>query len=307
MPRPRLNVAAPTFTPLPYGLLSALSDVTRNPRNFHWEAGVQWESICASSTTTFDPCVSVTGSAGLDVGPAPAKSETAEYERRGATPFTLYAEIDCSAPGFWDRAERDINSVFTQAEQWQVERAFWTGMAAGVPVVYPHLAEDTAVTDGDVVLQTAATMVTGGAGPFDVVEGMGRLQAALADCYDGLGVIHVPRVLEPALTEAGLIIRDGVRYRTTQGHTVVLGGGYPGTSPSGAISLSSAHIYATGAMFLYRSAPRTMTNELFNRENNLAMAMVERTYVLGWECCHLAVDISLGGTVTGTSGSAGGV
>ena len=161
MPRPRLNVVAPSFTPLPYGLFSALADVTRNPRTFHWEAGVQWESICASSTTTFDPCVSVTGSAGLDVGPAPDKAETASYEQRGATPFTVLAEIDCSAPGFWDRAGVDINRVFTQAEQWQVERALWTGIAAGVPVVYPHLAEDTAVTDGSVVLQTGQNTLNG--------------------------------------------------------------------------------------------------------------------------------------------------
>lgn len=305
MPRPRLNVNAPTFTPIPYGLLSALGTEIRSPGGAdgrHWQMGVQWESLCASATTTFDPCISVTGSAGLEVGPAPVKAETTEYVRYGATPFTVYAEIDCSAPGFWDRANDDINNVFTQSEQWQVERAFWTGVAGGQTVVYPHLAEDAEVVESGVVLQTAATIVTGGT--YDVVEGMGRLQGALADCYDGIGVIHVPRSLEPALTDAGLIVREGPRYRTTQGHTVVLGGGYTGSSPAGVSSGESAYIYATGAMFIYRGSAQTITGELFNRETNLAKAMIERTYVIGWECCHLAINISLGGAVTGTPGLA---
>jgi len=306
VPRPRLNVEAPTFTPLSFGLLSALAPVTRpvTPTDRHWEVGVQWESVCAEASTTFDECFAVTGSAGLDVAAPGERVATAGYARRGATPFTVYAEIDCSAPGFWNRSDVDIDRVFTQAEQWQVERAFWTGLAAGQPVVYPHLAEDTALVESGVTLQTAATLVSGGSGTYDVVEGMGRLQAALADCYDGVGVIHVPRSLEPALTEAGLIIRVGDRYLTTQGHVVVLGAGYTGSSPAGVTSTSSAYVYATGAMFVYRGPARLTSGALFNRESNLAKAMVERTYVLGWECCHLAINISLGGSVTGSSGSA---
>ncbi len=302
MPRPRLNVVAPTFTPLPYGLLSALVDITRNPRDRHWQAGVQWESICAGGSTTFDECFAVTGSAGLDVGPPGERVATTDYEQRGATPFTVYSELDCSTPGFWDRADADVLNAFTQSEQWQVERALWTGLAAGQPVVYPHLAEDAVVTDGTVTLQTAATVVV--TGTFDVVEAFGRLQAALSDCYDGVGVIHVPRVLEPALTEAGLIVRVGDRYLTTQGHVVVLGAGYTGSSPTGATSSSSAYIYATGAMFVYRGPARTTSGELFDRSTNAAKVMVERTYVVGWECCHLAINVSVGGSVTGSSGSA---
>lgn len=305
MVRPRLNVPAPTFTPLPYGLLSTLDFAIRTPDTRHWEAGVQWESLCAEGSTTFDECFAVTGAAELDVTPPGPRTATADYERRGATAFTVYSKLDCSAPGFWDRMNADGEATFTQSEQWQVERAFWTGLAANRQVVYPHLAEDTAliVNDGLVTLQTAVTTVTGSV--LDVVEGMGRLQATLADCYDGVGVIHVPRSLEPALTNANLIVREGNRYRTSQGNLVVLGAGYPGTAPDGTTPVNSAYVYATGAMFIYRGPLRRTSGELFDRDDNLATVEVERTYVLGWDCCHLAVNITLGGEVAGLPGLPG--
>lgn len=300
--RPRLNVTAPVFTPLPFGLLTALGDSIRTPSESHWQAGVQWESLCAGGSTTFDECFAITGSAALDVAPPGERVATASYDARGATPFTVYAEIDCSAPGFWDRGDADTRAALTQSEQWQVERALWTGLAAGQPVVYPHLAEDSALEESSVTLQTAASVVV--TGTYDVVEAFGRLQAALADCYDGVGVIHVPRALEPALTSEGLIVRVGDRYLTTQGHVVVLGAGYTGSSPAGATSSSSAYVYATGAMLIYRSPARLTSGELFDRSMNAAKVTVERTYVVGWECCHLAINVALGGSVTGASGSA---
>lgn len=306
MPTPRANVNAPAFTPLPYGLLTALDVETRYDNGSHWQNGVVWESLCAQSGTTFDQCVSVTGTGGAGAPAPPAKTETAELDVRGATPFTVYAEVDCSVPGFWERAEELTRNVITQSEQWQVERALWTGLAGGQPVVYPHLASNAEVTDGSVLLQTSATTVVSGGVPLDVVEGLGRLQSALADCYDGIGVIHVPRVLEPALTDAGLIVRDGTNYRTTQGHKVVLGAGYLGSSPSGTTSDATAWVYATGPLFIYRSdvfIPRQ--REMIDRASNALTTLAERTYAIGWDCCHLAVNITLGGNVAGTAGSSG--
>lgn len=288
-----MYVTAPLFTPIPYGLLSTLSAEIRTPTDRHWEAGVQWEAMCSEGSTTFDECLVVTGAAESDVAPPPTREASTELVVRGATPFTVYTMMDCSVPGFWDRMNDLGDQAFTQSEQWQVERAFWTGLAGGQPVVYPHLAADEDVeTDmGPVVLQTAATVVV--TGTVGIIEGMGRLQGALGDCYDGVGVIHVPRTLEPYLSNAGIIIREGNRYRTTQGHIVVFGAGYPGTSPAGASSIDSLWIYATGSMFIYRGPQRRMSGELLQRDNNLATVEVERTYVLGWDCCHLAVNVSL--------------
>src|SRR5690554_5291721 len=107
MPGPRQIVQPPTFTPLPYGLLTTLRDDIR-PGDARWMAGVTWESICAQGETTYDECWSVTGSGEAPPEPS-AKSSTTEITRRGALPFTVFAEVDCSAPGFWDRAQSFVS------------------------------------------------------------------------------------------------------------------------------------------------------------------------------------------------------
>lgn len=293
--KPRTYVPAPAFTPKPFGLLSSLNAVIRSPSDPHWQAGVIYESICAIGNTTYDECFSVSGTGGsvAPVAPPPSKIATTEFTLRGATPFTVFVQMDCSAPGFWDRSLDSINSAFTQSEQWQVERAFWTGLAGGQPVVYPHLAANVDVWDGNVLLQSS--VVTGTADVVGVVEGIGVLESALANCYDGVGVLHVPAVLGPALANATLLIREGSYYRTPSGNIIVLGDGYTGSSPDGIESPDSVYVYATGAMMIYRSPTYTINGaDAFDRADNTLKPIVERNYLLGWDCCHVGVNISLG-------------
>lgn len=301
----REYVSAPAFTSRPFGLLSTLRTETRNPTNRHWQAGVTYEPLCAVASTTYDACFAVTGSGSAPAPPAPAKSETSQLTKRGATSFTVYSTVDCSAPGFWERLEELRDRALTEAEHYQVERAFWTGTAAGQPVVYPHLAANAAVTDdAGVTLQTAATVVVSGAVALDIVEALGRLEATLGDCYDGVGVIHVPLVLAPALANANLLIRDGFRYRTPTGNVIVLGAGYTGSSPAGVSSGASAWMYATGAMFVYKGDLEVVSGrESINRATNNLRTLAERTFVIGWECCHIAVNVSTGGVVAGAAGT----
>lgn len=304
MPAPRNHVAPPTFTPLPFGLLTTLGPQVRTPGDSRWQNGVQFESVCAAGDTTYDDCLVVTG-AGAPPPPAGPKSATAALVRRGANPFTVYAEIDCSAVGFWDRSQELAETALGEVEEFQVERALWTGLAGGVVGVLPHLAANAAIVDGDITLQTAATTVSGAA-VFDVVEGIGELERALAECFHGVGVIHVPRSLAPALADANLLVRDGFRYLTPNGNLVVLGSGYTGSSPSGISTGGSDWVYATGPLFIYRSGVEiTPPVSTLNRNNNDVAVIAERTYVIGWDCCHLAINISTGGAVTGGAGSAG--
>ncbi len=305
--RPRQYVESSSFTPLPYGLLSALASEIRNPDDAHWTGGVTYEPLCGAGGSTYDECLTVSGTASGDtVVPAepPAKSGTTDITVRGAMPFTVYAEVDCSAPGFWDRAAQYGAEALAQSEQYQVEQSLWTGIAGGGAVVYPHLAANVAVYDDHgYLLQTAATSLVGG-GTLDVVEALGRLEGALADCYNGVGIIHVPRDLASAFHNAQLIIPDGPRYRTANGNIVVLGSGYTGSSPSGTSADSLAWIYATGMMFIYRG-PVTVTRprDSIDRATNTVYAIAERTYLVGWDCCHIATNVTMGGIVSGTSGS----
>lgn len=302
---PRLNVAPPSFTPLPYGLLSSLWDQVRRPDDPHWTSGVTWESVCAQGGTTYDECWAVTGT-----GAAPAagtKASTTSITRRGALPFTVYAEIDCSAVGFWDRAQDLVSDALTQSEQWQVENAIWTGQAGGQPVVWPRLASNAPFVEptSGITLGLGATVVSGNSAAMDLVEGWGLLEQALADCYDGVGVIHAPRNLIAQAVHSNLIEDEGNRYRSAGGNLVVFGAGYRGTSPSGTATSGQTWIYATGAMFVYRGPQQIIpVRASFDRAENTIKQMTERTYLVGWDCCQLGVNISTGGIVTGAVGSA---
>jgi hypothetical protein len=160
--------------------------------------------------------------------------------------------------------------------------------------VFPHLAADTEVFDGDVVLQTVATpVVTGGA---DVAQALGLLEQQLADCYAGQGLIHVPRSVLPTLAAWNLIVERDGRLYTMAGNLVVAGTGYTGSGPDGtAPAAGTAWIYATGAAWGYRSDPYvTRLRDSLDRTSNTLRMLAERTYLIGFECCLLAAHIVLG-------------
>lgn len=298
---PRLFVAPPSFTPAPYGLLSVVQ-ARYDETNPHWRAGVTWQPLCGIAESTYDSCLAVTGT-GEPPAP-PAKAATATWEARGATPFTVYAQFDCSPAVFATQSQRLGEESLTRTESWQVERAFWTGLAGGQTTVFPHLAANAQVVDSEgVLLQTASTAVTG---VVDIVEGLASVEKALADCLNGVGVIHVPAQLIPTMSAQNLIVREGSRLRTWNGNWVAAGAGYPGTAPDGSVpAAGGAWIYGTGPVFAYRSAVEVMPiSSIVNRSTNDVQAIAERTYVLGFDCCHVAALISTGGVSAGTAGAA---
>jgi hypothetical protein len=315
MVAPLNQVESPVFTPLSYGLWSVVQD--RSATDDRWRSGVTWQPICGTATTTYDECVTVTGVGGPPPPPAP-KAATHTIAARGAQPFTVVAEVDCSPVGFVNdpfertNAQNAARVALAQTEMIQVERAFWTGLAGGQAVVFPHLAEDTAFTNSDnIIMQTAVTTVTGST-VLDVVEGLGYLESRLDACYGGQGVIHVPDIVFNALVAQHLIVQvggpNGPRLQTTRGNLVAVGAGYPGTAPDGTAPVNAVWMYATGAVFGYRGIEpdpegnmRAAYNvrDWFDRAENTVKVQAERTYLLGWDCCHLGVLVSLGGIVTG--------
>jgi hypothetical protein len=276
------------FTPLPYGLWDTVQHPTAG--GAHWQQGITWVERCPTGDTTYDECLAVTGT-GAPPEP-PAKTANVEQTTRGALPFTVYAEFECSPVGLGE-AESTASDALARVEQAQVEAAFWTGSAGGQPVVFPHLAADSEVLDGDVVLQTVASPVITGA---DVVHALGVLEQELADCYAGQGLIHVPRTVLPTLAAWNLIAERDGRLYTTAGNLVVAGTGYTGSGPNGAApAAGTAWIYATGAAWGYRSDPYvSRLRDSLDRSSNTLRMIAERTYVLGFECCLLAAHIVLG-------------
>jgi hypothetical protein len=265
----------------------------------HWQGGVDYiPDSCAEAGTTLDGCPS-----GDTVTKAPTVTGIGDM---GAQPFTVFSWIRCSPVGFSQaEVEARARNGLTRGEARAVERIFWTGTTSiGAQDVLPHLAENTAVTEAGIQLQTAATIITGTT--VDVVEGMGMLEGELALCYGGEGVIHVPRSLLAALAGQGLVRQDGMRLRTMGGMNVAAYSsnnrqGPDGTNPAG----GTTWIYGTGAVDMRRSDIEFTGSyaQSIDRSENSLVLVAERTYVIGWDCCHLAVRVSLGGEVTGAIGS----
>jgi hypothetical protein len=300
---PRQIIDPPSFAPSPFGLFSVVQRPT--PRGPHWQNGVTWSSYCPDDMgdATYDECIATTG-APEDAVPEPStKSNNVDHVLRGATPFTPYVRFDCAPVGNAD-AQRVASDALAQTEEWQVERAFWTGLVDGQSLAFPHLAANTEVVDNDsVILQPVTTVVVTGSG--DVVVALGLLEQALADCYGGVGVVHVPVKFLPTLDALRLVHpvggRDvasgqfGRQLQTLAGNLIAVGAGYPGTGPGGeAVDDDTTWIYATGPVFMYRGDVKINPfSSTVNRENNTIEMIAERTYVLGFDCCLLAAEVDL--------------
>lgn len=287
-------VAAPTRTPLSYGLLT----VSQTPvdTDQHWQLGIRYEpDACTLDEITFEVCP-VTGS------PA-TKVPTGSMFTRAANAATVYAYLACNPVGEWDDYVQQLTRAFTSGEARRIEREFWTGENG----LLPHLAEDTATPgtgfDSQVILQTAATVITGA--PVDITEGIGLLEEALAGCYGHEGVLHVPPAAVAHLRSKTLVTTDGPRLRSPMGHLVAAGAGYTGSSPAGVAPSGGVYwLYATGALAVRRSTLRIPSSreQALNRSTNSMVLVAERTYVIGWDCCHYAVPVRLGGDITGVVG-----
>lgn len=296
----------PLVTPEQYTLLDYVQWV--DDLDPHWRNGITYPAIACGGgvSSTYDLCVT---SAPPVTGANPTKSDNSGRDWRGATPFTLFTEIDCSPVGWAQDSERITREALLRWEHIAVEEVFTTGVVTGQSdIMYPHLSANTVVldpTDSLITLQPAATTVV--TGTFDVVEGLGLLEQAIADCYGARGVIHVTLpVFDEMVNELIVFLRNG-QWVTAKGNLVVPGSGYTGQAPDGtAAPAGTSWMYATGAIMGYRSEPKQVASipQSFVRTVNTLKIIIERTYVIGFDCCLNAIRVSTGGTVTGTANSA---
>jgi hypothetical protein len=306
---PRQFVNPPLFTPSPFGLLSAVDFPT--PEDEHWESGIIYQPVCSTPQSTYDECIAITGSGGAPP-PPPYITNSVNVTPRIATPFEVVMEFDCAAVGMPDAATME-KAAFDSSESWQVERSFWSGIAATQTVVFPHLAANAVVTDpmllgtggGTVSVQTAAVVVSGSGGSggaANIGEVLGLIEEGIGNCYSGVGIIHVPVKVLDTMAANGLVTRQGSRLYTPNGNKIAAGNGYPGTAPNGsAPPAGSSWIYGTGNAFCYRSEPFTTEDrDAFDRRTNTKRMQTRRRYCLGWDCCHFAGLVSGLGVPKGT-------
>jgi hypothetical protein len=282
-----------------FGLSSVIEWIT--PSDSHWTGGIQYDVDCTEVAVTMMECVSGAPS------PNPTKSATWSQITRGARPFTLYDEVDCSpADGnWWDTGQAAALRGLANSSPTGLERALWNGATNSAPV-FPNLTTIGPLysdATNRILLQPAATIISGT--PLDVVEGLGRLEKALGDCYDGWGVIHVPSQLGAAFAARNLCYLRGDRLYTYNGNRVAIGKGYTGTGPGNVTQpTGSMFVYATGPVFGIRGAAKTFDPvQSFDRGVNTLKMIAEQTFLLGWTCCLAGVLVTTGGEQAGEPGT----
>jgi hypothetical protein len=305
------TVSGPTPTTREFGLITVVQDradpraVDRGATDAHWRDGAMWEAVCGSAATIYQDCDDATA--------ARSKAVTHDIGWYGARPFSVYARVDCS---MFDPDDRDgaahVTAALDRSEQIALEAAFWTGVAGGTAGrVQPHLAANAVVLDTEnsgsvpVTLQLAATQVTGVA--LDIAEALGRLEHAATGCGNVQRTIHMTSVVAEIALSRGLLEARNGQMRTKLGSLVAVGLGYSGSSPAGTSTAGVHWMYATGPIFMYRSAQArlaTVLSEALDRNTDTVIAISERTYVLGYDCCLYAIPVSLGGEISGSFNSA---
>lgn len=303
--------ASASYTPLRFGLLSAAQQPDPTTR---WRMGLEREQPECVEAVSLQGLPCTTGAT------TPAITGSSPWAQ--SDPFVIAAWTPCSPVGYGDNLEdlrTATDSALTNGEGRALERLVWTGATSTGVAVYPHLAEDTAVTGSPwnagtgagnrPQRQSAATTVTSAA--VDVVEAVGLLEAYLAECYGGEGVIHVPRQALAHLGAYNLVDREGQQLRTLGGNIVAAySAPRQSLSPAGAAAAAGeAWFYATGTAYVWRSPIQhnaAATSEFLNvaGARNDTYYVAYRTYAMSWDCCHLAAQVSLGGIVGGGIGGA---
>lgn len=198
-------------------------------------------------------------------------------------PFVVYATVQCGAAGY-DFAEQNAfaRERLFSVEQTVVEQIFSSGTFAQAP----SLANNAEVVT-----------VTGGGTTSGQV--LSELENALycTSGYGPQGYIHAPLAVLNDLKERHLIEWDGLRWRTPMG-TVVSAGCYSNLDPDGAAAADGTFwMYATGQTALWRSPDSKIIDApvegVFDRTTNQMKTLVERPYVVTFECGIFAKDVTL--------------
>src|SRR5574342_1013795 len=107
-------VNGPPFVDRPFSLWTAVEDRSPVTTDSHWRNGVNFNSLCGIGGNTYDDyCTDAS---------AATKAANVTTPRRGATPMTPFAELDCSPVGYDQQEQRDLASqALTATEMYQVE------------------------------------------------------------------------------------------------------------------------------------------------------------------------------------------
>jgi hypothetical protein len=216
-------------------------------------------------------------------------SNTPSFET--ALPFVVYAARLCGTVGFTEEESQRLVIQKLKASEQAVVEAVFSDQLVGQS---PGLANNPAVVTVPAVAGS------------NFADDIGRLEAAFYAVYGQQGVLHVPLRAGMHMPSQHLLFADrdhpmpgnsGV-WRTESGTAVSIGN-YSGNTPAGAAPpAGTQYIYMTPPVKIwaqYDSELRPAPIEgALNRATNQETWLVERTYVMGFECdVVFAVEASL--------------
>lgn len=250
---PAIEVPSSPVTPAPFGLLSLPPSAT--PSDAAWQAGVWWRTDGAAvAGITYGVCTVDDDVPGLDA------TLTCEYTSGIA--FTVYARSTLSlGSADPDVLFADARRQLAAAEQYAVETALWARFVAATP-------DATATAE-------------------DPVAGLALAEGLAAGLYRGAPVAHVGRYGASLLHEA--LYPTGQRLATRLGTTVVAGTGYGQPAPD--TQGDPFTLFVTGSLVVLRSEVFDLGMHHDYPINSTA-AVVERTYVIGWDSPLVEVTVT---------------
>jgi hypothetical protein len=214
-----------------------------------------------------------------------SKTLTATTTTVTGSPFVVYSAISCSMVGLTqERLSGFLMDQLRAGEQAVVENAF-SSSSNGIA---PGLANNPAVVN----LGTAV----------DVISATGQLEAWLYARYGIPGIIHVPARAAAYFSNAYIIEKDQRIWRTDMG-TAVSFGNYAGQGPTGQVpATGTTWVYITGQMAVWRTPDGDLFSppigEVLNRATNVVTSVMEREYVISFDCFVAAILVTLDSTAT---------
>jgi hypothetical protein len=200
-------------------------------------------------------------------------------------PFVVYSAIRCSTVGLvnWghERVNKFLYDQLVAGEQAVVERTFSTSGSG----LFPGLSGNPAVVD----LGTA---------PNGIVRATGMLEDWLYSRYGLIGTIHSPMLAAPYFYGAHLVYKDSSGICRTDVGTMLSFGNYAGTGPTGQVpATGDTWLYITGQVAIFRTPDSDLfvptMGEVINRSSNALTIVMEREYVLTYDCYVAAVQVHL--------------
>lgn len=200
-------------------------------------------------------------------------------------PFVVYSSIECGAVGL------------TNERQTRVRNFLYQQLSAGEQATVENIFSQSAFGQTEGLANNAATVNLGAAdGP---VEGVSILEDWLYAQYGLPGVLHVPARGAAYVKGAKVITRDTptMPWKTAMG-TVVSMGNYAGVGPTGsAPTAGTTWMYITGQVAVWRTPDSALLDipvgQVLNRATNTVEIVMEREYVVTYDCYVAGVQVTL--------------